>query len=224
MGSTAAEDLLFTHHPATARDFEPPSFHSSKLGGPGFGFEATTQIKFRDFPGSSLHCSPFDIGRIFMPEIRSACEAILIPQSGSSRPVFSALLQLVAFVVLSCAIACSAQSSAAGSNWDHLKALPVHTRLHVSADHMGHTCYLLSVDDTALVCGRYTFPRAEVKDVKLTRYGLSYGVGAAVGAGAGAGIGVAVVNGTASSAMTRARLQESDWSWEADRRTRRWPG
>ena len=60
---------------------------------------------------------------------------------------------------------------------------------------MSHTCYLLSVDDAALVCGRYTFPRAEVKDVKLTRYGVSYGVGAAIGAGGGAGIGVAVVNG-----------------------------
>jgi hypothetical protein len=83
----------------------------------------------------------------------------------------------------------------AGSNWEHLKALPQHTRLHVSADKMSHTCYLLSVDDTSLVCGRYTFPRAEVKTVKLTRYGTSYGIGTAIGAGAGAGIGVAVVSG-----------------------------
>ena len=88
-----------------------------------------------------------------------------------------------------------AQAPAAGSNWDHLKALPQHTRLHVSADKMSHTCYLLSVDDATLVCGRYTFQRAEVKKVKLTRYGVSYGVGAAIGAGAGAGVGVALVSG-----------------------------
>jgi hypothetical protein len=121
----------------------------------------------------------------------------LIFQSRSLGPVFKALLRSVAPIVLSYAAATTAfaQSTAAGSNWDHLKALPVHTRLHVSADHMGHTCYLLSVDDAALVCGRYTFPRAEVKSVKLTRYGTSYGVGAAIGAGAGAGIGVAVVSG-----------------------------
>ena len=95
-----------------------------------------------------------------------------------------------------CAVPVHAQSPAAGSNWDHLKALPVHTRLHVSADHMSHTCYLLSVDDAALMCGRYTFLRAEVRTVKLTRYGTSYGLGAAVGAGAGAGIGLAVIGGT----------------------------
>ena len=75
----------------------------------------------------------------------------------------------------------------AGSNWDHLKALPADTRLHVSADKGGSTCRLVSVDDATLVCGSHIFPRAEVKSVKLTRYGASYGVGAAVGAGAGAG-------------------------------------
>ena len=94
------------------------------------------------------------------------------------------------------AIATSALAQApAGSNWDHLKALPANTKLHVSVDKGGHTCRLASVDDAALVCGSHTFPRAEVKSVKLTRYGASYGIGAAIGAGAGAGIGVAVVSG-----------------------------
>jgi hypothetical protein len=92
------------------------------------------------------------------------------------------------------AITALAQSPA-GSNWDHLKALPANTKLHVSADKGGHTCRLVSVDDAALVCGSHTFARAEVKSVKLTRYGVSYGVGTAIGAGAGAGIGVAVVSG-----------------------------
>ena len=107
------------------------------------------------------------------------------------RPVHAALF--IAFSTLSLGVVTTAFAQAPlGSNWDHLKALPQHTRLHVSADKMRHTCYLLSVDDATLVCGRYTFPRAEVKSVKLTRYGVSYGGGAAIGAGIGAGVGLGV--------------------------------
>ncbi len=115
--------------------------------------------------------------------------------SRTSRPVSILFIRAIALATLLSAAAATAQAPAAGSNWDHLKALPIQTRLHVSADKGGHTCSLVSVDDTALVCGRYTFQRAEVKTVKLTRYGVSYGVGAAVGAGAGAGVGLALVSG-----------------------------
>jgi hypothetical protein len=140
-----------------------------------------------------------DIARNFaVPEIRSACEGTLILQSLSLRPVFTVLLRSVAPIVLSCAAVTTAlaQSPAAGSNWDHLKALPPATKLHVSADKGGATCKLVSVDDATLICGKHTFQRPDVKSVKLTRYGLSYGVGAAVGAGAGAGIGLAVIKDT----------------------------
>jgi hypothetical protein len=125
-----------------------------------------------------------------MPEIRSPCEGNLIFHSRSLGPVFNVLLRSLASLVLSCALATTvfAQSPAAGSNWEHLKALPPNTRVHVSGDKMGHTCKLISVGDAELVCGKYTFPRAEVKQVKLTRYGTSYIGGAAIGAGAGAGV------------------------------------
>ncbi len=121
--------------------------------------------------------------------VRSATSFHVLPQ-------FIRLFLAAACTLVFCAFPILAQSPAAGSNWDHVRALPIHTRLHVSADHMSHTCYLLSVDDTALMCGRYTFPRAEVKSVKLTRYGLSYGAGAGIGAGIGVGIGLGISAGT----------------------------
>jgi hypothetical protein len=132
-----------------------------------------------------------------MPEIRSACEGNLNFQSRSLGPVFKSLVHSSAPIVFFCAIttAASAQSPAAGSNWDHLKALPAATKLHVSADKGGATCKLVSVDDATLVCGKHTFPRSEVKSVKLTRYQTSYGVGAAAGAGVGVGVGIALVTG-----------------------------
>ncbi len=83
----------------------------------------------------------------------------------------------------------------AGSNWDHLKALPAQTRIHVSADKGGATCKLLSVDDATLVCGKHTFQRANVKSVKLTRYGISTAIGAGIGAGVGVGVGVGLAGG-----------------------------
>lgn len=115
--------------------------------------------------------------------------------SRTSRPVSTRFIRAIALQTCLSAALAAAQTPAAGTNWDHLKALPAQTRLHVSADRGGHTCSLVSVDDTALLCGRYTFQRADVKSVKLTRYGTSYGVGTAVGAGAGAGVGLALVSG-----------------------------
>jgi hypothetical protein len=121
----------------------------------------------------------------------------LVFQIRSLGPVFNAFLRFVALLAFSCTLtsAAFAQSPAAGSNWDRLKALPAETKLHVSADKGGATCKLVSVDDAALVCGKHTFQRAEVKSIKLTRYGTSYGVGAATGAGVGAGVGVALTSG-----------------------------
>lgn len=118
----------------------------------------------------------------------------MIFHSRTSGPVSTRFLRIVALlgIASSSCIAAMAQAPAAGSNWEHLKALPPNTRLHVSGDKMSHTCKLVSVDDAELVCGKYTFPRTEVKQVKLTRYGTSYLGGAAIGAGAGAGIFIGV--------------------------------
>ncbi len=74
-----------------------------------------------------------------------------------------------------------------------------HTHIHVAADHGGSTCYFIAVDDQNLTCGhkngsekgRHVFPRAEVKSVKLTRYGVSTLGGLGIGTGVGAAIGFA---------------------------------
>lgn len=71
--------------------------------------------------------------------------------------------------------------------------------MHVAADHGGGTCYFIGADDQTLTCGRHNgaargqhiFPRAEVKSIKLTRYGISTLGGAAIGAGVGTAIGFA---------------------------------
>lgn len=83
--------------------------------------------------------------------------------------------------------------------WNHLAAIAAHTHIHVAADHGGATCYFISADDQNLICGhkdgsdksRHVFARADVKSVKLTRYGISTIGGAGIGAGVGAIIGFA---------------------------------
>ena len=81
------------------------------------------------------------------------------------------------------AIASSAPSPtpAIADSWHNLSAIAPHTHIHVAADHGGSTCYFIAVDDQNLTCGhhngsekgRHVFPRADVKSVKLTRYGVS---------------------------------------------------
>ena len=100
-------------------------------------------------------------------------------------------------------VACSAaaQTSTPGASWDHLKALPAGTRLHVTGDKLSRTCSLDHVSDDELTCAKgrvvnsahYTFPRAEVVSVKLTRYTTSTVAGLGIGAGAGAAISAATL-------------------------------
>jgi hypothetical protein len=85
-----------------------------------------------------------------------------------------------------------AQASGGGS-WDRVRHLPAGTRVHVAADNQSKTCALDLVDDATLRCSKgtsqYSFARAEVKSVKLTRYGRSTLVGLGIGLGVGAGVG-----------------------------------
>ena len=104
------------------------------------------------------------------------------------------------FAVFSLTATAFAEKPSLGDTWSHIAALPPSTHLHVASDKKGRTCFLISSDDEKLVCSNgkgssgssYTFTRAEVKSVKLTRYGRSTLVGLLVGGGAGAGIGAAV--------------------------------
>jgi hypothetical protein len=83
--------------------------------------------------------------------------------------------------------------------WHHLAALQPGTHIHISSDKKSRTCFYASADDASLTCSRkhsggtvYTFPRTEVRTVKLTRYTLSTVAGMGIGAGAGLAIGAAV--------------------------------
>ena len=90
-------------------------------------------------------------------------------------------------------------SHAIADSWHNLSAVAPHTHIHVAADHGGSTCYFIAVDDQNLTCGhknglekgRHVFPRADVKSVKLTRYGVSALGGLGIGTGVGAAIGFA---------------------------------
>ena len=104
-------------------------------------------------------------------------------------------MKIMLFVLFLCGASASlaAQTSPAGGSWDRLKHLPAHTRVHVSGDKQSKTCAIDLVDDATLQCSKgnsqYSFARAEVKSVKLTRYTRSTLVGMGIGLGVGAGVG-----------------------------------
>jgi hypothetical protein len=95
------------------------------------------------------------------------------------------------------------QTAAAGSNWQRVQQLPLHTKVHVSADSKSRLCSIDKVDETQLTCsaGRvvetshFTFQRGEIKSIKVSHQMRSTLVGAGVGAAAGAITGVAINGG-----------------------------
>ena len=104
-------------------------------------------------------------------------------------------------IALSTTLVAHAQQPAqppAGSNWQHVQALPVGTKIYVNANDQTATCKLISVDDGTLTCTHgkaTTFQRSEIKSVKIPRHAVS----TAILAGAGAGVGVGVVAATSNS-------------------------
>ena len=104
-----------------------------------------------------------------------------------------------------------AQAPAPGmtDTWHHLAALQPGTHIHISSDKKSRTCFFTSADDQNLVCSRrrsaraeFTFPRAQVRSVKLTRYGVSTLAGMGIGAGAGLAIGAAASPGNSASGFS----------------------
>ena len=95
------------------------------------------------------------------------------------------------------------QTATAGSNWQRVQQLPLHTKVHISADSKSRLCSIDKVDETQLTCsaGRvvetshFTFQRGDIKSIKVSRHVRSTLVGAGVGAAAGAIIGVAINGG-----------------------------
>jgi hypothetical protein len=106
-------------------------------------------------------------------------------------------MKIMLVVLLLCGASASlAQALASDPGWDRLKHLPAHTRVHVAGDKQSKTCAIDLVDDATLRCSKgnsqYSFTRAEVKSVKLTRYMRSTLVGMGIGLAAGAGVGAIV--------------------------------
>ena len=107
------------------------------------------------------------------------------------------------FIILNCVLFVSAnalaQAQAMSADWHRVEQLPPHTRVHISSDKMNRLCLIDSVAEESLICssGHTTnsFPRAEIKSIKVTRYVLSTVGGAGIGAGAGAIIGAAATTG-----------------------------
>ena len=105
----------------------------------------------------------------------------------------------------------TAPTTVAG-DWQRVKQLPVHTRVHLSTDKKGLTCSIDAVDDGSLTCSSKhsgtAYPRAEIKSIKLTRYPVSVLGGAGIGAGVGAGIGAAFKSseGIASGAANGVKI------------------
>lgn len=82
----------------------------------------------------------------------------------------------------------------AGSDWQRVQALPIHTYFHVNARTRHSICTLTAVDAESLTCSHdtgigsklITFQRTEIKDIKLARRGRSAVLGGVLGASTGA--------------------------------------
>jgi len=104
-------------------------------------------------------------------------------------------MKLLLFVMILCGASASlaAQAPSGDAGWDRVRHLPAGSHVHVAGDKLSKTCALDLVDEATLRCSKgssqYSFPRDEVKSVKLTRYTRSTLVGLGIGLGAGAGIG-----------------------------------
>ena len=81
---------------------------------------------------------------------------------------------------------CTAENAVPHS-WHQVEGLGPHTRVHIKSDKESAVCFVHSVDEEQLTCGRseaigspvIVFPRAEIKSIKLSRKSL----GAAINAG-----------------------------------------
>ena len=110
------------------------------------------------------------------------------------------LATLLAFATLSASAQQPAQQPPAGSNWQHVQALPVGTSLYVKAQTRHRACKLKNDDADTLTCtdsGKdFVFQRTEIVTIKMSRRGRSALVGAAPGGALliGGGIGLATCN------------------------------
>jgi hypothetical protein len=82
------------------------------------------------------------------------------------------------------------------NDWSRVQQLPTNAKIHITADTRKLTCRLTTVTPGQITCandkGQATFPRTEIKSIKLANRGRSTAVGAAIGIGIGAGVGAGI--------------------------------
>jgi hypothetical protein len=99
-----------------------------------------------------------------------------------------------------CALFVSADLLAeAPADWQRVKMLPPHTKVHIDSEKMKRTCSIDSVTDDSLSCSSgnavSSFQRSEIKSIKGVRRLRSTLGGAAIGAGVGFIVGFAAAQG-----------------------------
>ena len=108
------------------------------------------------------------------------------------------VLSLVLASALSARAAQQPVQPPAGSNWQHVQALPVGASINVKARKSHAGCKLKSVDADSLTCTHgkdLVFQRADIVSIKIPHRGRSTLGGLAIGAGVGAGVGKAASGG-----------------------------
>ena len=83
---------------------------------------------------------------------------------------------MVAVVPLALLALCGAARDAGSSGWQQVQGLGPHTRIHIKSDKENAICFVHSVDEQQLTCGRseaigspvLVFPRAQIKSIKLS--------------------------------------------------------
>jgi hypothetical protein len=88
----------------------------------------------------------------------------------------------------------TSSAPAAGSNWQHVQALPIGASLQIKARKGRANCELKSVDTESLTCTNgkdIVFQQSDILTIKIPHRGRSTLIGLAAGAGTGAIIGAA---------------------------------
>jgi hypothetical protein len=91
-------------------------------------------------------------------------------------PVWMRNRLLVAVVPFALLGLCAAARDAGSSGWKQVQGLGPHTRIHIKSDKENAICFVHSVDEQQLTCGRseaigsavLVFPREQIKSIKLS--------------------------------------------------------
>jgi len=82
---------------------------------------------------------------------------------------------LLVFVPLTLFALCAAARDSVSSGWQQVQGLGPHTRIHIKSDKENAICFVHSVEEQELTCGRseaigspvLVFPREQIKSIRL---------------------------------------------------------